>query len=93
MEGSIPIIAGIVVVVIFTGVMVAMILVLWYQMNRIDDLTKQHNKPKVGRPLSLTENDMVEIRRLLAEGMSKTDIAELFGVSRPTLYAHLKEEK
>ena len=44
----------------------------------------------LGRPVSLSLNQVVAIKARVAGGESKTDLAKEYGVSRPTLYAALK---
>jgi DNA invertase Pin-like site-specific DNA recombinase len=44
-----------------------------------------------GRPSTMTPEKLAVARRMLAEGTAKAVVAQTIGVSRPTLYAHLKQ--
>ena len=44
---------------------------------------------KCGRKPVLTENDVTEIKRLLAEGVPKSKIARTYGVGRVTIYNYI----
>jgi DNA invertase Pin-like site-specific DNA recombinase len=44
-----------------------------------------------GRPATMTAEKRAVARRMLAEGAAKAVVAQTIGVSRPTLYAHLKQ--
>lgn len=45
---------------------------------------------KFGRPAKLTAEQIMEAKKMIKEGINKKSVAELFGVSRPTLYATLR---
>lgn len=44
-----------------------------------------------GRPVSMTPDKLAVAKRMLAEGRPKTAIAATIGVSRATLYTHLRQ--
>lgn len=44
-----------------------------------------------GRKRSLTEEQVTELRRRIAEGESKSGLAREYGISRETLYQYLKQ--
>lgn len=52
-------------------------------------LAKQRGVYK-GRKKSLTEAAVIELRQRLATGISKTQVAREFGISRETLYQYLR---
>lgn len=93
MNDPISLFAALVIVAIFGGVICALGVVLWLQMNRIDELLKHQNKPKPkrkrGRSPALSESDLDDIVKLLDAGHTKTEIANIFDVSRQTLYTAL----
>nr|WP_323134907.1 helix-turn-helix domain-containing protein [Rhodococcus sp. 3-2] len=43
-----------------------------------------------GRPLKMTSTKLAQAQRMRENGMHLTDIAEIIGVGRTTLYRHLK---
>ena len=43
-----------------------------------------------GRKKSLTEGQVVDIRQRIADGVPKATLARAYGVSRETLYQHLR---
>ena len=45
-----------------------------------------------GRRKSLLQAEVAELRRRIATGMSKSQVAREFGISRQTLYQYLKED-
>ena len=44
-----------------------------------------------GRKKSLSQAEVAELRQRITDGMSKTQVAREFGISRETLYKYLKE--
>jgi DNA invertase Pin-like site-specific DNA recombinase len=46
-----------------------------------------------GRRKSLLQAEVAELRRRIATGMSKSQVAREFGISRQTLYQYLKEDE
>lgn len=52
-------------------------------------IAKQQGKYK-GRKKSLTAAQVSELRELAAKGVSKTDLAERFGLSRESIYVYLR---
>ena len=46
-----------------------------------------------GRKKSLSQVEIAELRQMITDGMSKTQVAREFGISRETLYKYLKDAK
>lgn len=46
-----------------------------------------------GRKRSLSQDEIIELKRRVGQGDKKTEIAQYFGISRETLYQYLKIEE
>jgi len=92
MSDPVSVMSALFLVIIFGGLLLALASVLWLQMKRIDRIMihKPTYKQKIGKYRALEESDFIKIRAMLDNGDTKTEIAESFGVSRPTLYKFLK---
>lgn len=63
-------------------------LIIGTQQENVDDAV---SKGRHGcRPLSLSEDDVNEIRKLQSQGISNNDLMSMFGVSESTFYRALK---
>lgn len=56
-----------------------------------DKQKKKYSKHKGGRQKMFTENQVAEIKEKLDAGVSITDVAQQFNVSRQTIYKYLKK--
>ncbi|MGF0312487.1 recombinase family protein [Rhodococcus sp. IEGM1428] len=51
------------------------------------------NGRKGGRPLKVASKDAVRARDLVAKGITPNEIAKMLGVSRATVYRHIREDR